>query len=392
MSDSPGLKHRTRKDGTRVPYWCAPATAIAAGWALKTVNLSDTPLEQISQRCQRLWLEMLDFLSSGDRPRGYDGTLGSLLDLYQRHPDSSFQKLKHSSRHPYEIYAHKLAAAYGARRVANITGLDLLRWHEAIRAPGTLAAATMAFYVLRAALSFGIICGFEDCAKLHFVMSKLRVPKPKPREFAPDASAIEAVRDAAHSIGHHRAAFCYALQFETTSRQWDLTGFWVPLSDPRASTIIDGSQKWIGPTWAAIDGGILTLTPSKTIRTTGKRTHVNLELCPMVMEELARITQESRSGPLIINEHTGRPYHPDAFAKLWRHVRQIAGLATGFWNRDIRAGGITEGGMAGASADDRAKLAGHSPRMTRSVYDRDVIFGANRVAEARAKFRDKNKP
>ncbi len=387
---TPGLKWRSRKDGTRIPVWVARADAIKAGWALKTVNLSDTRPEQIPARCQRLWLEMLAFLNYGERPRGYDGTLGSLLDLYQRHHDSSFHKLKPSSRHPYETYLHKLAAAYGARRVAQITGLDLLRWHETIRAPGMLAAATMAFAVLKAALAFGIVCGLEDCTRLHGVMRVLKVPQPKPREFAPDAAAIEAVRAAAHSIGRHRAAFCYALQFETTARQWDLIGQWIPLSDPRPSTIIEGAQKWIGPTWAAIEGGILTLTPSKTERTTGKRVHVDLSLCPMVADELARIPPESRRGPLIINEHTGRPYHPDSFAKVWRKIRDISDLCPQFWNRDIRAGGITEGGMAGASADDRAKVAAHSKRMTRGIYDRaDGLISHARVAEARAKFREK---
>ncbi|MGA2638511.1 hypothetical protein, partial [Methylocella sp.] len=46
-----------------------------------------------------------------------------------------------------------------------------------------------------------------------------------------------------------------------------------------------------------------------------------------------------------------------------------------------------------ASADDRAKLAGHSTnRMVRSVYDRqDGLIAAGRVAEARAKFHGGNK-
>jgi hypothetical protein len=41
-------------------------------------------------------------------------------------------------------------------------------------------------------------------------------------------------------------------------------------------------------------------------------------------------------------------------------VRKEAGLPRDLWNRDIRAGGVTEGGKAGATSDDRAKVAGHS--------------------------------
>ncbi len=137
---------------------------------------------------------------------------------------------------------------------------------------------------------------------------------------------------------------------------------------------------------------VLTLTPTKTEKTTAKRTHIDLKLCPMVVDELALIPPESRTGPLIINENTGFPYGEVAFQRAWRMVRDRAGLSPKLWNRDIRAGGITEGGEAGASSDDRAKLAGHSSRnMTRSVYDRDVLAGSNRVAMARAAFRERQR-
>jgi hypothetical protein len=41
-------------------------------------------------------------------------------------------------------------------------------------------------------------------------------------------------------------------------------------------------------------------------------------------------------------------------------------------NRDLRAGGITEGGIAEASIEDRRKVAGHTTnRMTATIYDDD---------------------
>ena len=99
---------------------------------------------------------------------------------------------------------------------------------------------------------------------------------------------------------------------------------------------------------------------------------------------------EARKGPLIVNETTGLPYLATTYTALWRKVRTAAGLPSTLWNRDIRAGAITEGGEAGASSDDRGKLAGHvDGKMARSVYDRDTLEGANRVAEARAAFRQR---
>jgi hypothetical protein len=390
---APGLKWRPRADGRKIPVWCARPAAIAAGFPLKTVNLSDTPLDMLPARCERLWAEMLDFMGQSKRP-GYDGTIGALIDVYTTAPESPYQKLKASSLHPYRIYAAKIKAMAGARRVDALTGLDVMRWHEIWRHPQKpggkplLGAATMALNVLKAALAFGQICGFRECAELLSTTKLLTLPRPRSREEAPEAQDIERAREAAHALGKHRAALCYALQFDTTARQWDLIGEWVPLDDPRPSTVLGYGKKWIGLTWASIASGVLSIMPSKTFETTRARVSVNLSLCPMVQEEMALVPPAERTGPLIVNEGTGLPYLPQEFAVIWRKVRKKAELSPTLWNRDIRAGGITEGGIAGASADDRAKVAGHSSsKTTRAVYDRDVIVASDRVAEARAKFR-----
>jgi hypothetical protein len=396
-TSTPGLRYRTRADGTRVPIWCARPDAIKAGFPIKTSNLSETPPELLAVRCQRLWAEMLDFLGRPDRPFRFDGTIRSVLDLYTGHKDSPFHKLKPSSRHPYESYIYKLRRAHGATRLRDVTGLDVMRWHEVWREPieeggaPRLAAAAMCIRVLQGSLNWALVCGYKECQDLRGVISLLRLPGPMPREHAPDAQAIELARAAAHKLGRPRAALAYAIQFEVSARQWDVIGQWVPLSDPRPSSIIWQSEKWLGLTWAAIDENmILSFTPTKTEKTTHKQVQIDLSLCPMVMEELALIPVDERVGPMIINEQTGRPYRREQFQWLWRQVRDRANLSPKLWNRDIRAGAITEGGMAGASADDRAKLAAHSPKMTKSVYDRDVLVSANRVAEARRAFREKS--
>jgi hypothetical protein len=145
-----------------------------------------------------------------------------------------------------------------------------------------------------------------------------------------------------------------ALQFETTARQQDIIGQWIPLSDQRPSAITGGGKKWVGPTWAVIGAdNVLAITPSRTERTTGKRIHVDLSLCPMVVDELSRVPQEACRGPLIVNERSGyRRGGEQAFQHVWQAVRKAAGLSLSpnLWNRDIRAGGITEGGEARASS------------------------------------------
>jgi hypothetical protein len=388
---APGLKWRRRADGASVPYWVAKPAAVAAGYQIKTANLASLDSEQVADRCAALEAEMIAWLAgvSGRGP-AYDGTLGSLLKLYQAHEESPYRNLKRASLHAYNHYLRRLIDAYGDVRLDRVTGIEIKRWHKTWLGDGSrVASAAMAVAVMKAALRFGRVLGLPHCGELKSVLADLRLPKPKARTFAPTAADVEKLRAAAHALGHHRAAFAYALQFEACVRQWDLIGQWEPLSDPRPSAILHHGKKWIGPSWSAIDRNlVLSLTPSKTERTTGAKVHVDLSRCPMIMTELAMIPVEACSGPLIVNEATGRPYARQAWEWLWQAVREAAGLPSELWNRDLRAGGVTEAQMAGAAAEDRAKVAGHSQKVNEGVYARDRLVASNRVIEARQRFRE----
>jgi hypothetical protein len=271
--------------------------------------------------------------------------------------------------------------------------LDVLRWFGDWSHGGrTLGAGRLVLNILKSALGFGTVCGYSDCARLRGMLSALRFPSPKPREFAPSLDDVRRAMTAAKALGCPRAALAYAIQLDCAIRPTDLTGQWFPLSDPRPSPVFTGTLKWLGPSWSVIDKDlIMTITPSKTSGTTGKRVMVDLKLCPLVMAELATIPLEARSGPLIIDDRTGKPFCRHGFLRLWRRVRVAAGLPPQLWNRDLRAGSLTEASMAGASSDDRAKLAAHSRKVTQQVYDRDTLVSSSRVAEARAKYREQNK-
>jgi integrase len=174
-------------------------------------------------------------------------------------------------------------------------------------------------------------------------------------------------------------------------RQWDVIGKWVPLSDKKPSSVIDGTSKWVGPMWAQIDDNmILRYTPAKTQFTSGAMVSLDLHMMPMVVEELAKVPVEARRGPLIVNPRTGLPYRNWYFGEVWRQVRLITGIRKEVWNRDMRAAGVTEGRQAGAPTDDLAKQAGHAnKRTTAKVYDREQLEAARRVSQARTAHRGK---
>lgn len=170
-TQAPGLRWRTTRSG-RSPIWRASKVAIKAGYPVKTVNLAGLDERLLLQRCRRLQAEMLDWLGGKrDRPMVFDGTFAALLSIYQRDPESPYQNLKPSSRHPYDIYCPMLTLEIGARRIDACDGRDARRWFAVWSEPATpggrprIAAARMAMIVLKTALSFGKACRLPGCAE-----------------------------------------------------------------------------------------------------------------------------------------------------------------------------------------------------------------------------------
>jgi hypothetical protein len=301
-----------------VPIWRATRAAIKAGFPTQRANLKffvDNEAALVA-RCHRLTAEMNEWLSGRrSRETAFDGTIGTVIKLWQTDPSSPYHPLEASSRHPYDVYARMIVETVGERRVDALDGRDLRRWYAewsaalTVRGKPRLAAARMAMIVLKTALTFAATCRKPGCADLRNILGDIRFPGPRPRKEAPTAVEIIAARKAAHDLGHSPAALAYALQFEGAMRQWDVTGKWVPLSDKKPSLVLDGMTKWVGPMWAQIDDNlILRYTPAKTEFTSAAEVVLDLRMLPMVMEEMAKVPEEARRGPLIVNPRTGLPY------------------------------------------------------------------------------------
>jgi len=390
-----GLKYRRRKSGPPVPYWLASPAAVKAGYTPKSIQIH---VADVAGACQRYQAEMLAWLA-GQRDADYfDGSFRSLFRLYETDTESTFHKLKRSSRKPYVVYLRKLYAHIGECQIAVTDGRDLTRWHalwSSSAEPGKkprVASAHLCVSIIRAAVAFGVACRKPGCAEFKAVLDVLKFAVPKPRTQAPTAEQVTAMRAAARASGSPSRALAYAVQFEAGLRQWDVIGQWFPLSDPRPSAVLGRGEKWIGPTWANVDSDlVLRLTPEKTADTSGVTVAIDLREFPMVMDELDRIPPERRTGPLIVSEQTRLPYRYHSFAEWWRKDARKAGLPDEIWNR-MRAGGVTEARESGAPIDDVQKVVGHKAgtRTTARVYDRDSLEAARRVARARVVKRGEN--
>lgn len=397
---SPGLKWRPRKNDPDVPGWYASETAIEAGYPVKYANLkqlADSPVLLVD-RAKRLQAEMLLWLSGQQDLSGeFDGTFKWLLESYQKDPDSTFNtSITDGTRDSYAVYIPKLIAHIGALRIDHCDGRDAIKWFALWRigpnGKDQLGAARMALAVLKNAISFGIICRKAGCKAFQDVIAELEFERLPNRTQAPTAGQITDTRKAAHAAGHPERALEYALAFETELRQWDIIGRWLRMSDKRPSTVLAYGKKWIGLTWAVIDESLILtrVKPSKTENTTAIEGSFDLSVCPMVCEELKHWPESSRVGPLIVNPKTSLPYIRHTWRNGWRADFAAAGLPVKIWNRDIRAGGSTEGSKSGTAPGDRQKLHMHADKESTKIYDRDMVEAHRRDMQNRVAFREKN--
>lgn len=396
---APGLKWMKRVSG-HVPVWVADERDVAAGYQPKTVNLAflGDDSELIIAKCNSLQADMLLF-RAGHRARRmeFDGTVRSLLYLYQNHEESPYHALKPGSLRPYNHYLGRLEHQIGVRRVDGIDGIDIRRWHKAWSSDGKhLAAAAMVRAVLEAAVSFGVMMRLKGCSDLLVTIQAARrkLPGPRPRTEVLTPDQIVAARLSARQRGRASSALAYALAFETTLRLWDVIGQWWPMDKGGISDVLDTDRKmkWFGLRWEDIDQDmVLHYQPSKTEGTTGKEVVYPLTKAPMVLEELTNWPVDRRKGPIIVAEEFGLPYRSSIFAQRWSVDRKAAGIPKNVWARDLRASGITEGMALNASLDDAGKVAGHNTKATTAkIYDRAVFEAADRFAEVRSKGRERS--
>lgn len=409
--DAPGLTWQRRSNGLGVRwdlYWKAGARPVKLGFKPVTERLwlpsegqdSPTPDEwlAIASSCVTLQGDMHEW--AGTVGSVYDGTFASLIEAYKSDPDSGYRKLRYHTRRSYNSKLATLAAQVGKAHVKSMTFRHLNRWHEEFLRDGQVARAHGLMTMVRIVMKFGALLELEGCGRLNVMLHDMRFETPKPRTTFITLAQVEAFIDEAHRWGKPSLALAQALMFETGLRQKDVIGEWVPVDgEPGMSDVHWGGKKWImGIRWSDIDENlILRKVTSKSMRgrrgvetRTGKLEEFDLKAYPLVMSIFSTIQygKENRHGPLVINEHTQRPWGKN-YPKMWRKIADAAGLPKAVCNKDSRAGGVTEGRKAGASLEDLRHHAGHSQISMTARYDRVDIETRNKVAELRVRSRTK---
>lgn len=395
--DAPGLKWRRRADGARVPYWVARDDIAKRGYEPKTVRLhfGSDDMEAIASRCRILQAEMLEWSKVGAKPiAGLPlGTVAHLVEMYQTSEFSPYRSVKWNTRRQYDVDCAKLTKAVGKRLLSAVTFADIHRWYETAKKPKKegqpeqLRSAHGLMTMLRMVVNFGVLAEIPDCERLAAILAKARFKVPKPRKQTPSLNQVQAIIAAAHQCGAHSIALGQALQFEGMFRQSSVTGQWEPAEGTEGGIRLNKKRWTDGLTWAHLDSdGLIDFATSKT----GREMKIDTTLYPLISAEIAKVRMEDRIGPMIIDERSGLPYSEKEYSKRWRKIATSAGVPTEVWNRDSRAGGITEGRDAGAAVEDVSKHAAHSDAtVTSRVYDRGELEASRRVATKRTEHRER---
>lgn len=393
-SDAPGLKVKRNKDGTLRFYWEARSDAVKLGYKPSSIRLHYDDDDQRAARCRLLQSEMLAWLAAGNQfpARRYDGTIGSLADLFAADADSPYQDCKWNTQRLYDQGIKIIKATVGARAVRELVGADFQRWHRKWAEPAAEGKpprrhrAKHTMDVIRRVIAYGVTSGHRDCDRADRILSKLRFAAPPARKERMTLEHVLAIRAKAHELGLPSVALATAFQFDLAMRQKDVIGEWVPIKPGDTGGIIFKGRRWAhGLTWADIGPDMML---RKTHVKTGFEVEYDLSLAPNVLAELARTPRGI--GPIIVSETTGDPFRHTKYAETFRKVAAAADIPATVWSMDARAGAISEAYDAGASGTDVQKHAGHTNPQTSARYNRGSVEQTRRAMRARLEKRTKN--
>jgi hypothetical protein len=374
-----------------------------------TVDGPRIELQKLANKCAELWAEMVEWL--GD-PEGqgkllYDGTVASLIDCYQRDPESSYHGLSSNTKNCYDEWCTALKRLAGLRRVDRITGRDLRKWFfsmmeptEPEGPPRVRLARGCVRQMMPILLAFGAECGLPGCLELAQVLDRmtLRVPKDirikwrnsRPKKVAMTFEQADALVTAGLAKGtrrHRSVAIGVAAQFEFTLRQIDVIGSWENLDRLRnlpADAVVKHGKVWQpGLRYEDLTTGVLDLSTSKT----DTPAVFDVASYPLFQAALAAVPENERRGPIAVDEN-GQPFQRRYCAQLYRELAAAAAVPNEVWNMRARHGGVTEAKDAGADPVDIGKHAQHSNlQTTYKHYMVPTIETSRRVARARVAHR-----
>jgi hypothetical protein len=190
-------------------------------------------------------------------------------------------------------------------------------------------------------------------------------------------------RETARAMGFQSMATAASLCFECCQRVSDAFGYVDPDEPDRAAIVWEGYRpgEQIGLIQAKT-GNLVTLPLHIEVAADGGGVE-RVPLYPELEEELARsrAVAKAATGPIVVEERTGKRYAERRMSTIHRRICDEAGLPTDMTFTGFRHGGITEIGDSGE--DDVRPVSGHKTLAVTKIYNKANVEKARRIAAAR---------
>src|SRR5262245_30496037 len=238
---SRGLSWRKRSNRF-VALWVARRDLVDKGYPVATQRIwpptdstetvpTYTEWLYISSECERLQNEMLAWCRTSKQTNpilAFNGTLKSLINVYQVDKDSSYHGLRHETRKRYDSVLRILALAVGNAMLSQLIFRNFQPWHEGFRGDvkqngatievgGMVERAHGMMGKLRILFSYGALAlsgeGGKDCERLRGVLAKMEFPRGQARTSFVTAAYATAIRHKAHEMGRPSIALAQAIMF-----------------------------------------------------------------------------------------------------------------------------------------------------------------------------------
>ncbi|CCE05823.1 putative Phage integrase [Bradyrhizobium sp. STM 3843] len=411
--DYPGLK----RNKTGKPYWIArQVTRNPLGFPDLCIPLPEDAEEvQLAEICQQhtarlqAWIETVSKEEPSLTRTRYDGTMRTACQIYQEHPLSTFNSVKHNTRRGYLADLTVIVESVGQRLIRNVTVLDVKNWYQQWRkgvvyvdeagnqtiGPERVARAHNAVAMVRMVLRFMAALRHPDCKLLAEELANVQFEREGAREQELTYQHVRAFIRTAFDLAEKgvmpqdRALYMAigtASQFELMLRQKDIIGDWAPRNAtarfPAGISIVHlDDETWSGFfTWESVPGWRWRTRTSKSKYRSPAE--FDLTLYDLLFPLLEMVPMDQRHGAIVKGEH-GLPIRYRSYAKWWRQIATAAGIPVEVQSMDARAGGATEAEEAGANLEGIQANLTHTKKEMSLRYIRRRTKKIAAVAEVR---------
>jgi hypothetical protein len=279
------------------------------------------------------------------------GSVAHVIRLYKA--DEAFTNLKPRTRKGYDKILREIEKVAGAVMAAAVTRKGMKATYRALKPRGLhIAAAHIRIWsiLMGVALDEGL-----RKPELGNPASKLKITTPPPRRHRPTLDEVMQFCDVAEREGRRSMKLAAWLAFDLNQREEDVL------------TLVR----------SAYDGMRVAVRQEKT------GTLVKVLATKMLKAELDAI--EHAHATFVISEATGLPYKEDYFRHEFRRLANLAGV--NFQFRDLRRGGLTETGDAGATLLQLHATSGHKSLQSSEPYLVATVDQADAAIRKRERWR-----